>query len=99
MDHKAEVTMSKEKQVKSSKTPLIKSISINGEKISFEGGATLTTDSVDLARRFADELGGNARLSIYKDRVSVAKVCNMGVDFTPEQLEAMAGLINAVAEG
>ena len=92
--------MSKEKQVKVPKSaPNVKCISINGENITFEGGASLTTDSVDLARRFADELGGNARLAIYGDRVSVAKVCNMGVDFTPGQLEAMAGLINAVAEG
>jgi hypothetical protein len=93
--------MSKATQTKT-KTPTTiqaKCISISGENITFEGGASLTTDSVDLARRFADELGGNARLSIYKDRVSVAKVCNMGVDFTPGQLEAMAGLINAVAEG
>lgn len=89
--------MSKEKQIKA-KSPTVKSISINGTNITFEGGASLTTDSVDLARRFADELGGNAKLSIYKDRVSVAKVCNMGVDFTPGQLEAMAGLINAVSE-
>jgi hypothetical protein len=90
--------MSKEKQVKN-RTVNVKCISINGGSITFEGGASLTTDSVDLARRFADELGGNARLSIYKDRVSVAKVSNMGVDFTPGQLEAMAGLISAVAEG
>lgn len=90
--------MSKEKQIKT-RTPAVKCISINGSNITFEGGASLTTDSVDLARRFAEELGGNAKLSIYRDRVSVAKVCNMGVDFTPGQLEAMAGLINAVSEG
>jgi hypothetical protein len=89
--------MSKEKQTP--KTPHVKCISINGQNITFEGGASLTTESVDLARRFADELSGNARVSIYGDRVQVAKVSNMGVDFTPGQLAAMAGLIDAVSEG